>query len=469
MRKSQIFTPLNIAKEMLDAAEYKYNLYGKKVLEDSFGSGNILMLIVERYIEDCLREKYNLEDIKKGLENDIYGCEINLHLYNECIKRLNNFVVKYNIEEVDWKFYNTDSLFMNWSIKFDYIIGNPPYIKYHEISISNRLLLKSRFKSCTLGNFDYYYAFIENATFLLNSSGKMVYLIPNGVFKNVYANSLREMIKSRIDLVRAYKNEEIFKGVLVTPVMIRIDNSNNSSTLKYQSNKNRKPIEIDKTNLKNKWIFEEKISVDDKKRFGDFFSASMSVATLFNDAYILKNLEDIGDFYKSEDNLFEKEVIKKAASPKSMSIKEENYIIFPYYYQKKKLSRYSVDFFENNFPNTADYLKKYKWQLDNRSKSKGIQWFEYGRSQALTLIKQPKLLLSTLVTNKINVYELDEECIPYSGIFIIPISDVSLMKAREILLSNEFKIYVEAIGTQTTKNSIRITTKDIENYYFTAE
>ena len=43
--KCQKFTPLNIVDDMLDMAEYTTNLMGKKVLENSFGSGHILKSI----------------------------------------------------------------------------------------------------------------------------------------------------------------------------------------------------------------------------------------------------------------------------------------------------------------------------------------------------------------------------------------------------------------------------------------
>ena len=38
--KCQKFTPLNIVENMLDIAGYTTDLVGKKVLENSFGSGN---------------------------------------------------------------------------------------------------------------------------------------------------------------------------------------------------------------------------------------------------------------------------------------------------------------------------------------------------------------------------------------------------------------------------------------------
>ena len=49
--KCQKFTPDSLVKTMLDLANYKTDLMGKTILENSFGSGNILKEIVVRYIK----------------------------------------------------------------------------------------------------------------------------------------------------------------------------------------------------------------------------------------------------------------------------------------------------------------------------------------------------------------------------------------------------------------------------------
>ena len=65
--KCQHFTPERIADTMLDLAEYNNNLIGKAVLENSFGSGNILKAIVKRYIAYSLSQNIAVEDIAKNL------------------------------------------------------------------------------------------------------------------------------------------------------------------------------------------------------------------------------------------------------------------------------------------------------------------------------------------------------------------------------------------------------------------
>lgn len=74
--KCQVFTPDDIVNKLLDEASYRNDLFGKKVYENSCGTGNILIGIVKRYIEDCLSSGLTTEQIKEGLEGDIYAADI---------------------------------------------------------------------------------------------------------------------------------------------------------------------------------------------------------------------------------------------------------------------------------------------------------------------------------------------------------------------------------------------------------
>ena len=53
-KKCQVFTPENYVRELLDSVGYKEDLYGRKMLENSCGDGNILVVVVQRYIDDCV-------------------------------------------------------------------------------------------------------------------------------------------------------------------------------------------------------------------------------------------------------------------------------------------------------------------------------------------------------------------------------------------------------------------------------
>ena len=72
-RSCQIPTPSEYIKIMLDEAGYLTDLAGKRVLENSCGSGDILVEIVQRYISDCKEKGFSIKKIQQGLQQDIVG------------------------------------------------------------------------------------------------------------------------------------------------------------------------------------------------------------------------------------------------------------------------------------------------------------------------------------------------------------------------------------------------------------
>ena len=133
------------------------------------------------------------------------------------------------------------------------------------------------------------------------------------------------------------------------------------------------------------------------------------------------------------------------------------------------MHRYTTEEFSKRFSQAESYLKQFEVELKNRNNDNGINWFEYGRSQALTHLNKSKLLISTLITGKVRVYMLDSSTIPTSGIYIITKTNqqnFDLLKAKQILSSESFMEYVKNIGIISNGNSYRISSRDINNFIF---
>ena len=73
-------------------------------------------------------------------------------------------------------------------------------------------------------------------------------------------------------------------------------------------------------------------------------------------------------------------------------------------------------------------------------------------------------MISSVITEKVNVYELDSQTIPYSGFYIIPLAEKSLDYAKKILESEDFYDYIETRAINASGKSIRISVNDVKNY-----
>lgn len=455
----QIPTPQKYVQQMLDYVDYSKKLYGKKVLENSCGEGNILLEVVKRYIESAKSEKHSAEEIKNGLNKDIEAYEIDKECIEKCKNRLNKLAASYGIEGIEWNIKNNDFLKEDVQNRYDFIIGNPPYITYHDMDDSQREFLKKSFSTCNNGRFDYCYAFIEASLKTLKNRGKMVYLVPCSIMTNKFAGDLRVKLSKYITEIYDYRTIKIFSQALTSSVIIVCENLTNKSDLKYHLVKENTIFEIERKKLTDaKWS----VTRDDNNigvKFSDFFEVKNSVATLLNEAFIFKEYERRDDYYIIDEYKIEEELVKDAASIKSLSRGENSYkIIFPYRIEDGKRKDYSENEFEDRFPGAVRYLKQFKDKLKKRKKDKNTLWFQYGRSQAITSVTGNKLIIPMVITKEVHVYEVGENAVPYAGYFIKcrENSRLGLQDAKKILESKDFYDYVKICGTPTTATSYRI-------------
>lgn len=465
----QIPTPQEYVRHMLDYVGYRDHLYGKSVLENSCGEGNVLLEIVTRYIESA-EDDYSSDDIKEGLGRDIVAYEIDVDCIERCKERLDHLVRSYGVEGVQWNIQNKDFLKVSDEGTFDYIIGNPPYITYHDMDEDQREFLKNHFLTCKHGRSDYCYAFIEASVNALAVGGRMAYLVPYSIMTNKFAGELRRYILPYTREIYDYRTIKIFPDALTSSVILICEKTDHQEYFTYHLVAEAQTLDIPKDKLGNKWIILGEQNIKGK-RFDEYFEVRNSVATLLNKAFVLTEYEYKDHFYVVGEYKIEEELVRDAASTKSLNKvgktnKKTDKIIFPYKVVDGKRVGYSKEEFEEQFPCATEYLYQFEKKLSDRKADKNAQWFEYGRSQAVLKVFGKKLVIPMVITQKIHVYEAGEQSIPYAGYFIKcrEGSRLDLVEAKRILEDQAFYDYVKICGTPTTPTSFRISVDDIKDY-----
>lgn len=462
----RIFTPTEYVNELLDTIGYKGQLYGKSILENSCGDGKILVEVVRRYIVSCKRKKMTNKEIKNGLEHDVYGVELEKAHAVSCRKNLDDIANSLGVKDVAWNIIEGDYLRLQLNRKFTYIVGNPPYITYKDIEIPDRVYLKNSFISCCDGKFDYYYAFVEKSVKELEKNGKMAYIIPYSIYKNVFGYNLREYIKPYLQKVVDYTYKNKFPGITTSSTMLLLQNKKTKQFI-YVDVVNGKQLTIKKNELGKKWEFTESEISSGKYRFGDYFQVNNTIATLYNKAFLIENFTRDDRYYNlSNGDKVEIGVVKKAVSKKRGAAAYNIAIIFPYYFENNELKHYTESEFEKKFPYATAHLMNYKEELKKRAADKNALWFEYGRSQALTKICEEKLVMPSITSSRINVTLEEKDVILCAGYFVTKNGKYSLQQAKNILESPRFYEYLKQIGIFTTGKSRRLSVNDIANYRF---
>lgn len=472
-KNCQVPTPLKYVENMLEYIGYDNNVYGKRVLENSCGEGNILAEIVKRFIADGKRQGYSSTDIANELANNVVGYEIDQSKIQICKRRLNKILREENIPRVKWNIRKKD--FLKAKETADYIIGNPPYITYHDLTEKERSYLQANFTVCKHGRFDYCYAFIEASIKALNTDGCLVYLIPYSIFRNKFAAGLRSFLTEYITDIWDYRGEDVFQDITCSAAVIACKKSSVAPLVKYKCINDAAENEIMREELKKlngeKWIFQR--TTTGGKRFGDYFDISNSVATLLNKAFLIDVTGETDGLLHVGNKFIEKEITFPAISTKSVCKKKtkgviEERIIFPYQVNKGKVSSFDETELKKSYPYAYQYLQSFKEELDNRKADKRALWYEFGRSQALERLWDYKLIIPMVITKKVKAHRADITEIPYAGYFI-KVKDGSMLTlddAKKIIESKEFYQYVQDVGTPTTKTSYRISVFDLADYKF---
>ena len=99
---------------------------------------------------------------------------------------------------------------------FDAVVGNPPYVRIQamqEWASEQVEYFKQKYKAASKGNYDIYVVFIEKALGLLNTKGKLGFILPSKFFATEYGDSIRQIIceKEALSQIVDFGHLQIFE------------------------------------------------------------------------------------------------------------------------------------------------------------------------------------------------------------------------------------------------------------------
>ena len=177
------YTPLPLAEMMVKLFSSDESI--KTVLEHSCGDGVFI---------DALDDMKMLEQL-----NDATAIEIE---QDEVEKLKHRFANSKKIEIINRDFF--DYYENTYEKKFDLILGNPPYIRYHYLTEFQRekqaqVLIKNKMKSNKL---IYSWVFFLVACIeLLEKNGTIAFVIPAEIMQVAYAEDLRKYLSKHLSKI----------------------------------------------------------------------------------------------------------------------------------------------------------------------------------------------------------------------------------------------------------------------------
>jgi len=207
---AQFFTPPIIAEKMVNWLLGNNNL--KNVLEPAFGLGIFSKILLHR------RPNVN-----------ILGFDIDKIIIDKARSYFNNYK---NVS-----IHNKDYMTNDWNKKYDGIICNPPYFKFHDYDNKNTIDQIEKKLNCKLNGFtNLYTLFLLKSINQLKKNGRCAYIIPSEFMNSDYGiNIKQELLKSKTlrHIIVINFKENIFDGALTTASIILCSNDNNYTAVGF--------------------------------------------------------------------------------------------------------------------------------------------------------------------------------------------------------------------------------------------
>ncbi len=481
----QVYTPGWIVELILDNCGYTGNkVLNSKIIEPSCGDGVFIIQIIKRIIVEAKVQKLTIDKIKSIIQNNVYGIEIDNLEYNKCIVNIKELLIK----ELDTSFalpnlFNEDTLdkYEKLGVQFDFVVGNPPYIRIHNLESNTRDKIKRKFTFAE-GTIDIYITFFELGIKLLNTDGILGYITPNSYINNSSYQRFRSYLSNSnmLNSIIDFKSNKIFNGFSTYTAITIIKKNRITDTMKYYEFDNNSVVLINEYSLSNlnqkSWLFTKSETHEKVSKLFDNehvavekeFLVQYGFATLRDRVFICENPEILNEEYvKFNGMIIEKSITRKIV--KGSKYKEDEItsrIIFPYMENSvKKNVPYSEQELKLKFPKTYEYLIFHKDTLVQRDLDKSASWFEFGRSQGIQNINKEKLVISTLFKDSIKLYPLPADVFVYSGIFITKRdSNSSFSELVDKIQSNDFYTYAFASSKDFSGGYKLLSTKQLKGF-----
>lgn len=449
----QVFTPLKIVNDVLDAAGYVgEKILNKHVIDNSCGNGAFLIEIINRYINAYQNKNKTNEGIEKDLKKYIHGIEIDEEIFAECIININKFLYENKIKNIKLDILNEDTLKVSkYNGKIDFVLGNPPYVRVH--NLNNQYEEVKKYSFSDNGMTDLYITFYEVGLKMLNKNGTLCYITPNSFYNSLAAKKLREYIKDSqsMELIMDLGHYQPF-NVNTYTCICKIVNNSKFETCKYYKYDIKTGNKEFISNIKYSDLFIDNyiiLSSNNQKFLPLLRYKSKNKVLVKNGFATLNDKVFIQNKFPFKENQID--VIKGSTS-------EWKKCIYPYDKDGKLIP------FEELDKEVQEYLNNHKKDLIKENKKFNSSWYAFGRSQAIKDVKLNKISINTTIKDikSIKLNEVGPGKGMYSCLYIL--TELPLKKIEAIICNNNFIEYIKLLNKDKSGGYFTFSSNDLSKY-----
>lgn len=204
--RGAIFTRLEVVDFILDLAGYTEDqpLYKKRLLEPAFGGGDFLLCIVSRLLT-AWRAAQGAKSALSDLGDAIRAVELHRETFDSTYAKVVALLLREGLTTktatalADRWLYQGDFLLAPIDGQFDFVVGNPPYVRQELIPSSLLAEYRSRYQTM-YDRADIYIPFIERSLTVLKNGGSLGFICADRWMKNRYGGPLRRLVAEQFHL-----------------------------------------------------------------------------------------------------------------------------------------------------------------------------------------------------------------------------------------------------------------------------
>lgn len=238
--RGAIFTRREVVDFILDLTGYTSDrpLHKFRLLEPSFGDGDFLLPAIERLLRAWKAATGNDQSPISCLGESVRAVELHSATFAKTRERILRLLVDNGISKAVAR-----GLLEQWLIQgdfllaspmgvFDFVIGNPPYVRQE--LIPDALITEYRARYTTVyDRADLYIPFIERSLTSLTEGGKLGFICADRWMKNRYGGPLRQLVADNFRLkiyVDMVNTDAFHDDVIAYPAITIIERAESGPT-----------------------------------------------------------------------------------------------------------------------------------------------------------------------------------------------------------------------------------------------
>ena len=451
------YTPARIANIILDIAGYisDGDILASKIIDPSAGDGAILVEVVKRYIGAARAKRWDSSEIAEGIARNIFAYELDFDELEKCKENVcltaRNSGVEISLDNLaNFKPGDAFELYRGDVGTFDYVVGNPPYVRIHNLSEKPN-------SPYVDGMCDLFYPFYDIGQQLLKKgTGVLSYISPSSWFTASAGKNMRHDLyaKNNILAVCDFGHYQVFAPYATAyTAIIKLGASSGDGKIEVYS------VDKDSGEISGKqqmpaescWV-QERFLPDAPKWLSEALSATGEITVRNGYATNLDRVY-ISPRPRFPESSLERGVIKASRC-------EQHYMIYPYDTEGNLLPFKQI---EESSPRVAQLLLSEKDALLKRTQVEENHWWMFARTQGLIDTFNEKVAVQALVKpgERVRCLNAPSGCGVYGGIYV---KGMTISELESAMNSPELMAYAAALRKYKSGGYYALGGKDLERF-----